>query len=499
MSASISYNDVRKLLRFTKSTSFWKGLNITLFIAFSIWLSIIGSKLENYECWDLYLILILIVFFFVPVLIPLFEFKEESTNKSQNENANLGNNKNLEIGLTKRLALNINIWVIFPSFLYSITYCLSIAPKDDSIVQFFGEWIVNFSTTAISIISVLHVIFLCIMMGFISYFLTTTNDLDWGTNRKNRTILASFYLIIFFQIAFILTLSLALHDESLDNTSLYAKNFISFKNNKEELHEQNRKENNKSFTVPLYFKSYSAEIKTLPDSARLPDLVKDLYKYIRKDNSGRLTDEEKLEVDTLIWRINNVAINDLIVEIKKIMQDNKSIRIKIKVIGHSDSLDILKGMKYKSNYELSEARALQAQLYLNDLFYKKIIINGNKEDPPINCEWYIFPLATEGKFYFKTRGAIDQRTVEVVLEVINNHLTQSLSNNTFIKNELNLLDYFYFLIYTITTTGYGDIQPISPYSKFIVTLANIIEMIFLVLFFNILLPRDSEKGSTNET
>jgi hypothetical protein len=52
---------------------------------------------------------------------------------------------------------------------------------------------------------------------------------------------------------------------------------------------------------------------------------------------------------------------------------------------------------------------------------------------------------------------------------------------------LSLMDYMYFTIYTITTTGYGDIVPTTTYAKFLCSLANILEVFFLVVFFNALI------------
>lgn len=53
------------------------------------------------------------------------------------------------------------------------------------------------------------------------------------------------------------------------------------------------------------------------------------------------------------------------------------------------------------------------------------------------------------------------------------------------KGDLDLLDYLYFMIYTITTTGYGDFQPTSAMVKFICSVANLLEVLFLVLIFNV--------------
>jgi|GEM_PF-4410345 len=59
--------------------------------------------------------------------------------------------------------------------------------------------------------------------------------------------------------------------------------------------------------------------------------------------------------------------------------------------------------------------------------------------------------------------------------------------DTFQYIPLGLMDYMYFTMYTITTTGYGDIVPTTNYAKFLCTLANILEVFFLVVFFNALL------------
>ena len=59
-----------------------------------------------------------------------------------------------------------------------------------------------------------------------------------------------------------------------------------------------------------------------------------------------------------------------------------------------------------------------------------------------------------------------------------------------------LMDYFYFMIYTITTTGYGDLIPVSPRAKFIVSLGNIVEVFFIVVFFNVLMNGVARPATT---
>jgi hypothetical protein len=62
------------------------------------------------------------------------------------------------------------------------------------------------------------------------------------------------------------------------------------------------------------------------------------------------------------------------------------------------------------------------------------------------------------------------------------------------SKRMALMDYVYFAMYTITTTGYGDIKPITPYTKFLCTLANMTEFFFIVVFFNTLLSLRRRKG-----
>jgi hypothetical protein len=77
-----------------------------------------------------------------------------------------------------------------------------------------------------------------------------------------------------------------------------------------------------------------------------------------------------------------------------------------------------------------------------------------------------------------------KRVVSAVVEPLqDNHRFYSLT----------LMDYTYFTIYTITTTGYGDIVPTTTYAKFLCSSANILEVFFLVVFFNALLSVKREE------
>ena len=67
-----------------------------------------------------------------------------------------------------------------------------------------------------------------------------------------------------------------------------------------------------------------------------------------------------------------------------------------------------------------------------------------------------------------------------------------------VEDKPSLLDYMYFSVYTITTTAYGDIVPVTPQAKFVTILANIYEVVFLVIMFNILVAKPSDNGTKIE-
>jgi voltage-gated potassium channel Kch len=55
------------------------------------------------------------------------------------------------------------------------------------------------------------------------------------------------------------------------------------------------------------------------------------------------------------------------------------------------------------------------------------------------------------------------------------------------------MGYMYFSIYTITTTGYGDVVPTTPYAKLVTSLANVFAIFFLVGFINALISLKAQR------
>jgi hypothetical protein len=167
---------------------------------------------------------------------------------------------------------------------------------------------------------------------------------------------------------------------------------------------------------------------------------------------------------------------------------------------------------YLSNYELSQARAENVR--------HKILqrLNNGEDYTWRNIEWLCLSKSSEVEasrlvdivrdgaskkgMHHKTSRPVanilsDERFVEVQID---RQFAQATSLqmdhlNADTAQEHDLMDYIYFANYTITTTGYGDIVPLTPYSKFVCSLANICEVFFLVVFFNALLSVKQITGS----
>ena len=195
-------------------------------------------------------------------------------------------------------------------------------------------------------------------------------------------------------------------------------------------------------------------------------------------------------------------------------------------------------MAYPSNYHLSEARAVRVQQKILELLYcgtrkadgecerlsLKDLKPAEKQVVP-QIEWVIIPYSWEYNPKDVSSknsngqpptgaGGHEAPWVEVAIIPARDNLRTLISDlaeagskeadevsspagsgdaagdqdqPAQIRHNPVLMDYLYFTIYTITTTGYGDIMPKSHWAKLIVSLANIYELIFGVVFFNVLL------------
>jgi hypothetical protein len=120
--------------------------------------------------------------------------------------------------------------------------------------------------------------------------------------------------------------------------------------------------------------------------------------------------------------------------------------------------------------------------------------------PPMNVEWLLQPVADEksslvadGSSEFAQLAAARPLRRELSAEVkiipIPEHLTSIQRavlelDGTEPGRKLDLIDYVYFIV---GTAGYGDLLPASEFVQFVVCLARLFELFFIVIAFHVVL------------
>jgi hypothetical protein len=187
------------------------------------------------------------------------------------------------------------------------------------------------------------------------------------------------------------------------------------------------------------------------------------------------------------------SLKAIVGTIKETLKNNG--RIRVSIVGHASEKPT-KGFSYQSNYEIGEARAkriqeaIQKKLELEgDIRWKDIIWETSSwsNDPRIRM---LRDVNTNGN------SINDNKAIGKLARVSIHPFKEKDGEPPF--TDLQLIDYVYFANYTITTTGYGDIIPYTPYAKFICSLANIFEVFFLVVLFNALLSLKSGPQQRDE-
>lgn len=156
-------------------------------------------------------------------------------------------------------------------------------------------------------------------------------------------------------------------------------------------------------------------------------------------------------------------------------------RLQVVIAGHADDTSPTSGQG--TNFEISRARADQVWL---EILHR---LQGEEHGWSQDVQWYPMAFSNQGPFLDPSLdprpGSVDRLLVEVAVlpssELIPEPIAPAVGGRP-----LELLDYLYFTVYTITTTGYGDIVPVSPYAKLTTALANLSEVLFMVIFFNVL-------------
>jgi hypothetical protein len=283
--------------------------------------------------------------------------------------------------------------------------------------------------------------------------------------RDQPFLVVCFFLTVFTFITVFLSFALALHDQDLrlnhDHLALYARHAGPVEaNDSDNLYDKQRQakekdpvdeEEQRAEPFRILFTQGSAAVEVEKGS---PDTL---------DSGDEGVPAEKRKAD------NATNLDELT---KEIIEQSGKGTVRVVLAGYSDDVPV--SGSYKSNFELSLARINQVMVHLISRLEKR----DKRREWSRSIEWLPLPSASEqGYFNGGKRSGEERLAVEVLL----------LRSDGDRGKDLNLLDYIYFGVYTITTTGYGDIIPISPYSKFITTVANFFEVFLIVVFFNVLL------------
>jgi hypothetical protein len=160
-------------------------------------------------------------------------------------------------------------------------------------------------------------------------------------------------------------------------------------------------------------------------------------------------------------------------------------RVQIRLVGHANEAKPGRD-RFPSNYELSEARVQSVHMLLSGQA-RRFTGLGKAE-----IQWLHVaqsseprPVMVEGSTRVLPNEVDPRRSVDVLVEGIADQLTAKHAEILLPPASLDPLDYLYFMIYTITTTGYGDMRPVTPLAKFICSVANLFEVLFLVILFNV--------------
>jgi hypothetical protein len=283
--------------------------------------------------------------------------------------------------------------------------------------------------------------------------------------RDQSFLVVCFFLTVFTFITLFLSLSLALHDQDLRlnqrTFALHAEDLepVAENGNVDPSAMESRKEPPRPFRILFTKGSVTVEAR---------DGVSDEELAVLEDPDERRKALNARHLGSLTAAIIEQAEKD---------------HVRVVLGGYSNDLPVNPTSgSYKSNFELSQARINQVMTAL----ISRLETYPQREWRR-NVEWLVLPSAT-GQGFLDGGGETQPETRLVVQVALLPSDGDRFSHVARAEGrDLTLLDYIYFGVYTITTTGYGDIKPVSAFSKFITIVANFFEIFLIVVFFNVLL------------
>lgn len=265
---------------------------------------------------------------------------------------------------------------------------------------------------------------------------------------------------------------------------LYMANLPNFDKKQPALNEQGEER-----CINFKFAEPSAQLDRFGEGEKVdPEMLSQEYDLTFKDEDK--AERSKANQDAMKWAVNRIVA----------LTENGQ-QAHVQLLGHASTKPVRHG-HYPNNYVLSEARVLRV---LREL---KSEVRRTNHGQWVNAEWDAIPLSSDefpqARDFMEKFCRPDERNDKVVNVYITavadhpfHHWWKRFKSDDF--NRLALLDHMYFSMYTITTTGYGDIVPTTNYAKALTCLANICEVFFFVGFFNSLMAlkgRDEEASES---
>jgi hypothetical protein len=410
---------------------------------------------------------------------------------------------------------------------------------------------VNTYREAFSILSLLGVLVFLVLIGFMMCaFLHEMDGEKWprlaglraGASKEPLWALSFLFFVIFLDVAYLFGFALAFHDQDyLSRKGVPALHMINLTPADDPAIPDKRLD--KTEDQPTQTNSATVNQNAIQDGSQSvfsPTQDLSFYFYfssgqarlerIKVDESRcKLGKNEQLESSPpqrIDWMLSNelaefnyCSLFRIKNSVLKESKDGK--RARVVLVGRSDNDPIKERengknqndlVHYRSNYELSDARVQNIRFEITEAL-------KDEQNKPTwqNLEWLSLPSSDETPieadevlqhileartglnkkqkedFIEENKRAVRASVVSIPGEITSLQIEQ-LSRKSF--RPMKLMDYMYFSIYTITTTGYGDIIPTTAYSKFVISLANICEVLFLVVFFNALISikRETKNG-----
>ncbi len=202
----------------------------------------------------------------------------------------------------------------------------------------------------------------------------------------------------------------------------------------------------------------------------------------------KLTADESILLKAAAWNLREKEeLRTLFAKLRKVPH-----RQRVEILGHAND-DLPADIRNSSNFDRSATRMQTIQRMV-------VALADEAEIRPLYDPYSVSNTET----FIDQETARWDETEQIGLEkklgaeVRLRPLPPDPTDPAYKNDSLTLLDYLYFMIYTITTTGYGDLTPSTAFARFLVSMANLFELFFIVIIFNAVVTLRSDTAPASK-